>query len=1479
MMQSTRLLALLCAVITRGTSSQIIFVPALPFDSAADYREDHIAACTRNGLIPTAFQVSTSSFGQELWTPAAAAAVTASLLLPTGSTASFAAPSSQCCVNSLWCSGAPTLLCVSHGYGDLMYTNYGWTSDSSSAPVYTCTASALTSNLTAMSLAVPRVKAARIIVAPDNSTVRVQVDGVGFGTSVAALSVQLAGVACLDVDVCHDTCDVCASDSDCGDDKSCISIPSLGSYCLRQCNFDNSCPCGGSCYRILQGASASQVVCANTDAQYGVPFCGSGDWKPAPSTRWDSRIECSPPNFAVSFANGYPVGPGQTDVSSFSSLLTLQSQRRLGRSAATAVRSSRLHDVDGAAGAIFEPVGPKHRADNLAPAPQPSRRRLAPVAVVSRVTGYSPLTGWRYGSVCSSRGAVLAGQPSLIGVLVSAGGLASTGLGTTKAASAGLPASNPNPAPFSGLPYTGLLLGLNYSLSECLDDSWCLPVDLCTTPRCVMTPGVSGGCCTYVPNGACESALPAPASGQKPFSATYFALPRELSAVLPLPPPPNGNGDSALADMSNRSPSANPNAIVWSTKSPWLGVAPFRIRQAGYGFSDAGYGYVTPQPPASLRFEFPFFGYQVSQLYLSPSGFARVVADLPCGEAFSAASTRCDLASGYSGILGPLVAEFNPGAYGASEVWYASGNLSFTRPEGSDPGAASMLVFCATWLNMGLHSRRRANANIPPDPDFSMHMCVYGDGAVRWRYGAVLGVPGFLQGAWPSNAVVPSGGGPPNASDSAWIAGLRSMSSTFRVASAADLYRNARWRKYTSAAAASDVQPGGAWPGTGSGTDLLVTAPGVRQGGTAAFCAHNPIAVLSPSCGSEGTSVVLQWSPPGCGLGFEALLKGSGAVDGQPQLLCMFGDVSVVATVTPAPANSSFFLPLLVTCIAPAKVAFAGSLNTSGAFSLPLQLRIAATANSAIFASNNSAVVSPQTGATAAAFGVGPAALSFDAPTQRVLVPLDVHGVRAVAVRNSTSSGSTYIALVPHPLSFTYLSSGDIAAGVSCGCAHNNASVADACGICGGNGRFVDCAGTCFGAAFIDDCGTCVGGTTGAVKNALMDCNGACQAPGSPRVVCPSSSSPTPTSEDDWTLTIIVIAALVTCSFVLLLLLGWVALAAHRRRVAYDDAIAEFLAQDERVVRPGLSDEALAMHPVKPAPALPPGTSAPEPCSICMEPMNPGEPCRFLAPCRHCFHVLCSDTWLGRNTTCPVCRADLRTEAERTTAAAARAAAEARFTQRTGLAIRPQDPPPAAPPRPAAPVGAAGDPLAPDATDAVSSVTAVPASPTSVRTRTAAAAPEDSGLHGSTAIEMAPLGGGGAGSVDRSGRSRGVGGSPGAGSGSRPLASALAPSTGPSPRVAGTVRQTTPLVSSGRAGAGSAGNGPGRVVTPTTITVIGSVHSDGDFSGVEHGASQMMHENPIGGDRRRASPAIGSAPVMAGSSRRSSAGSSAPLVG
>ncbi|KAL6888166.1 hypothetical protein ACP4OV_009192 [Aristida adscensionis] len=71
------------------------------------------------------------------------------------------------------------------------------------------------------------------------------------------------------------------------------------------------------------------------------------------------------------------------------------------------------------------------------------------------------------------------------------------------------------------------------------------------------------------------------------------------------------------------------------------------------------------------------------------------------------------------------------------------------------------------------------------------------------------------------------------------------------------------------------------------------------------------------------------------------------------------------------------------------------------------------------------------------------------------------------------------------------------------------------------------------------------------------------------------------------------------------------------------------------------------------------GAPGGEPCSVCLEDVQPGEMVRQLPACSHLFHVGCVDMWLHTHRTCPVCLCNLVSPPPRVPGKAAAAAAPA----------------------------------------------------------------------------------------------------------------------------------------------------------------------------------------------------------------------------
>ncbi|XP_052202485.1 E3 ubiquitin-protein ligase ATL23 [Diospyros lotus] len=46
-------------------------------------------------------------------------------------------------------------------------------------------------------------------------------------------------------------------------------------------------------------------------------------------------------------------------------------------------------------------------------------------------------------------------------------------------------------------------------------------------------------------------------------------------------------------------------------------------------------------------------------------------------------------------------------------------------------------------------------------------------------------------------------------------------------------------------------------------------------------------------------------------------------------------------------------------------------------------------------------------------------------------------------------------------------------------------------------------------------------------------------------------------------------------------------------------------------------------------------------CAVCLDEIESDQPARLVPGCNHGFHLQCADTWLSKNSVCPVCRAKL----------------------------------------------------------------------------------------------------------------------------------------------------------------------------------------------------------------------------------------------
>ena len=1322
-----------------------MFVRALDYDANTQFREPHEAACTRAGLLatPPLVLLSSTPSAPLLWGAAAAASAVAQL----GDAQLSVPPVSGCCSNSMYCwrnaaGSARPYTCGIHGAGSLTFSNTGWTANSSLTPVFACVGPMPSpSALPAFAARLPVAGAARFVTDPLNyAGVRLRIDGVNLSTQwPQATQVYVGGVSCRDVEPCHFECGSCSSDADCGRDTVCERFGSV-SYCLRRCDWPSAtsftCPCGGRCYSVTFPGRTPSTFCLNPsfDLNNMSTLCtGANEFTPALSSGWNQRLECTPSWPIISPGHSTPVGPppwypfapgpGLTSV-----VLTTSASGAAGGGRLRARRRALWqHSTTLTTAANYPSETEKQDEEGGALKPLPgdaNPRSLLSTATTTTTTttttlmgGATPLSGYRYGGVCNATSALL------LSVIVVRNGLASTGLGVAAGASAGLVPNASTFVPpgspfFTALGYMGGVPALPAPGLQCVRDADCGAVDGCSVPRCLAwspttNSTVAGnasipGCCVYLPSGACDSGDFAPAEVlYTPASVNYVPLPREVAAAVAIPPPPVGGMNDqnpsasnklAASDMSIRDPTINPTAFSWDAASVWYSN-PAAVGPSGSAHVFAPYvlsPYASsddngPPDVVNLGLNVTLWGVTSSVLRVSPNGYFRNAPTdaLVCADGFgSPPPLTCDYFNDYEGILGPLVYNFNPGFYGDAFTYVGAWDASAEAQISTGAPLSSAAVACAVWLNTGLNVQP-ASPFPPPNPSYSFMGCVHGDGGVRWRYGQVLGVPGYVVGAWGPTDTVSSYGGPPNVTlpgdrwSPGWLAGVRSASSSAAAAETDYVHDLPPLLDSPppSPGALSDIAQR-------SNAQVTLSRSGVRQGATAAACQISPIACATPACGGTGTVVTLTWGGIGCGLGFDALgVPGATTAVSLPRVECVFGGVPTLAVLVRAAATaggSGGGGAGVWACTAPDRSSFNGTYGTTSAFTVPLRLQLIAPTEPAGYAPllRPSTVYAPF-GVPDPSSGIGDEAVVAFARgaagggpnSASALVPLDVYGVGVAPSCNGSSSSSSTgggvsssacsvappsppsatttttstTFLLPREMSFSYGATGPGGA-LTCGCsASSPAAVCDACGVCGGSGSFTDCAGVCFGTAFIDACGNCSGGSTGTIPDAAKDCDGVCGGRNWACAVAAQSSSSAADSQEV-TLNIIVISALITCSVALVIMIvyfAWMAILRHRHE---RDAILEFLTLEDLGIPPGLSEASRSALPIvsyHPKTAECADIGEHDTCSICMDKYAEGEPVRLLPTCKHAFHVACLDKWLERATQCPVCRAELRSDAER----------------------------------------------------------------------------------------------------------------------------------------------------------------------------------------------------------------------------------------
>ena len=1300
------------ALIFPGTNG-ITFVRALEVDPATGWRESASAACTRVGLLPTVNEwgVGPAASAPGTWDNAALAAAVASL----GPAYTVASPPvAGCCSPGLWCRNETSSQsppprskwsCFTHAPlgSSPSFVNYGWALDPTSVPVFSC----LKQILPPSGVPGPGVYNIRVSPAKNN---RLWIDGVRFGNDSAAIAVAVATATCTAPTLCSNLCAVCSPNDpySCGPDKTCLKIAgapavAAGGICVAPCLSDNTCACGATCYSLLSPGSAySMKICANAGISGSAQLCEalSAPFSPPPGDLATERLECTLAGLGVRGLT--PAGPRSLLLSSprvdDSALATLNlldigllQERELSDALHRAAEASAAMEID----------PPSLSTSSW-------QRRLQRGNKDVTVVPGAYLGGWRYGGACAAgggNGSAIA--PGVVPVVVTVSGRASSGpagpwtaLATAAAAAAaarpldGATAASRNAAlaALAALGYSGFVAPWANTTFECVTVSDCLMIDACSLPTCVLAnasdgAGVSnaaaalrsggvGGCCVYIqrPNG-CDTTHAGPRSGDAPAAIVSLALPAAAAAALPMVPPPIGNASLRWDQCAAANPAAGgrggadggPLITVWDARSPWW--------DARGGGLNASFGGPTPwlfsptstvddTPLEEIRLPWParvlgapLPGGANATVWLSANGYIRTVGLAPCNGTFTKTSyPPCDFSNDYNGVVAPLAMDFNPGGYAESEIWYARINaapLASLLGNGTVLPSAASNIFCASFLAMGLFTQQDVFVSGPASPEFSFQSCVHADGAVRTRYGRILGAPGEAKNAAataandlpPEDSVGRVIGGP---GGRRFLAGERSTGATFVSYEAARLVP-ASYR-------APLIEGAPDWA-VDEREEILLGPQGVRPGGSSATCTVDAIACASPACGGSGTSVMLQWQGASCGLGLEALSAAGGAAwkrtAGPPiiKLLCLFGAAPSSASWLSYNATTGVGF---LTCSAPAQPdGFNGTV--------PLTLAAILPSDPSAYAVGGARVTAGKAGLLGTGLGIGPGGASlplFSLSYGEVAVRLPVSGVEGIAWGNN----NTLFVYAPRALTFTYAG--------TCNC--SPAAPAATCGrfgICAAATSLpntpappppVDCAGTPFGAAYVDACGVCSAGASGHVPLSDVDCDGVCFGPSRGCQESPGGGSIVPRPPDEnnssqilLTTFAVFAAACITIAFIVCFFLtvwqrcreGGIGMDDIEMVMTYD---VDFL----RVLPTGLPPEARARQNTwnwagknDPRAADVPGGA--DSCSICMDDIKEEDEILLsLVPCSHLFHVTCIEPWFEKSTVCPVCRADLRTPAE-----------------------------------------------------------------------------------------------------------------------------------------------------------------------------------------------------------------------------------------
>lgn len=136
-----------------------------------------------------------------------------------------------------------------------------------------------------------------------------------------------------------------------------------------------------------------------------------------------------------------------------------------------------------------------------------------------------------------------------------------------------------------------------------------------------------------------------------------------------------------------------------------------------------------PMSAVELPFVFPFFGSALSTVYVSPNGYIQMSPVPQCGNYF--ASWECDPITNFTGLIGPLVSDFDPPLNPDARVWLHVNDTNTSA--------------CVQWENVPLW--RSSNVLLPNDTLWTFQVCLFDDGSIRWSFSNFSTAP-VMPGYW-----------------------------------------------------------------------------------------------------------------------------------------------------------------------------------------------------------------------------------------------------------------------------------------------------------------------------------------------------------------------------------------------------------------------------------------------------------------------------------------------------------------------------------------------------------------------------------------------------------------------------------------------------------------------------------------------------------------------------------------------------------